>query len=237
MTQSDTIAKVAAALVAAQAALRPVGKDGKNPAFRSKYATLDAIMEMVRPALAAHGLAVVQGVTHPETDANGKLVGIMVSTRVVHTSGEWLASVVPVPVAKADAHGLGSALSYGRRYGVSALLALSTDEDDDGNAATTSTNRPAPSRPAPDAPPPGKRLHDSVPDTPRGPMPLSKAEAMTMKGQRLGDMDTDRLGKLLAWATEKGNSAITAACETLLAARTEPDDAHDEPEVRDDLPF
>ena len=238
MTRSDSIAKIGPALVAAQGAFGPITKDGKNPAFRSRYATLDGIMAAVRPALAANGLAVVQGVIHPETGDGGKLVGITVESVLVHASGEWMATAVPVPVVKADAHGLGSALSYGRRYGVSALLALTTDEDDDGNAA--STPRPAARRqdaPAAPAPEPGKRLHESVPETPAGPMPLAKAEALTMKGQRLGEMDSDRLEKLLAWARDKGNSAIAAACESILAAREADDMADEVEQLPDSLPF
>jgi hypothetical protein len=177
-------------------------------------------METVRPALAAHGLAVVQGVVHPETGEGGRLVGIMVETRLVHTSGEWLASVVPVPVAKGDAHGLGSALSYGRRYGISALLALSTDEDDDGNAAAKAPPAKPQAKPAPAAPAPGQRLHDRVPTTPppEG-MSLAKAETVELKGQRLADMDDDRLDKLRAWAEEKGNAFILAAIDTIQASR------------------
>jgi hypothetical protein len=206
--------------------LRPIAKDGKNPAFRSRYATLDGIMETVRPALAAHGLAVVQGVVHPETGEGGRLVGIMVETRLIHTSGEWLASVVPVPVAKGDAHGLGSALSYGRRYGISALLALSTDEDDDGNAAAKAPPAKPQAKPAPAAPAPGQRLHDRVPTTPppEG-MTLAKAETVELKGQRLVDMDDDRLDKLRAWAQDKGNAFILAAIDAIQASR----DAADEP--------
>jgi hypothetical protein len=220
MTSSETTATLCAALVAAQGALKPIAKDGKNPAFRSRYATLDGIMETVRPALAAHGLAVVQGVIHPETGEGGRLVGIMVETRLVHTSGEWLASVVPVPVAKGDAHGLGSALSYGRRYGISALLALSTDEDDDGNAAAKAPPAKPQAKPAPAAPAPGQRLHDRVPTTPppEG-MSLAKAETVELKGQRLADMDDDRLDKLRAWAEEKGNAFILAAIDTIQASR------------------
>lgn len=223
MTRSESIAKIAPALVAAQAAFPSIVKDGKNPAFRSKYATLDGIMAAVRPALAANGLAVVQGAIHPETDGP-KLVGLSVESVLVHTSGEWMATMVPVPVTKSDAHGLGSALSYGRRYGISALLALTTDEDDDGNAATRPPQQPRhesrQERPA--APPPspaGQRLHERVPETPAAPMSLAKAEAVTMKGQRLGDMDEERLEKLAAWASEKGNAAVHAACQTILAAR------------------
>ncbi len=221
MTSSETTATLCAALVAAQGGLKPIAKDGKNPAFRARYATLDGIMETVRPALAAHGLAVVQGVVHPETGEGGRLVGITVETRLVHTSGEWLASVVPVPVAKGDAHGLGSALSYGRRYGISALLALSTDEDDDGNAAAKAPPAKPQTKPAaPAAPTPGQRLHDRVPTTPPPEaMTLAKAETVELKGQRLVDMDDDRLDKLRTWAEEKGNSFILAAIDAIQASR------------------
>lgn len=220
MTSSETTATLCAALVAAQGALKPIAKDGKNPAFRSRYATLDGIMETVRPALAAHGLAVVQGVIHPETGEGGRLVGIMVETRLIHTSGEWLASVVPVPVAKGDAHGLGSALSYGRRYGISALLALSTDEDDDGNAAAKAPPAKPPAKPAPAAPAPGQRLHDRVPTTPPPEaMTLAKAETVAFKGQRLADMDDDRLDKLRAWAQDKGHTFILPAIDAIQASR------------------
>jgi hypothetical protein len=235
VTSSETTATLCAALVAAQGGLKPIAKDGKNPAFRSRYATLDGIMETVRPALAAHGLAVVQGVVHPETGEGGRLVGIMVETRLIHTSGEWLASVVPVPVAKGDAHGLGSALSYGRRYGLSALLALSTDEDDDGNAAAKAPPAKPQAKPAPAAPAPGQRLHDRVPTTPPPEaMTLAKAETVELKGQRLADMDDDRLDKLRAWAEEKGNNFILAAIDAIQASR----DAADDVEPLDSsLPF
>lgn len=239
MTSSETTATLCAALVAAQGALKPIAKDGKNPAFRSRYATLDGIMETVRPALAAHGLAVVQGVIHPETGEGGRLVGITVETRLLHTSGEWLASVVPVPVAKGDAHGLGSALSYGRRYGISALLALSTDEDDDGNAAAKAPPAKPQAKPAPAAPAPGQRLHDRVPTTPppEG-MSLAKAETVELKGQRLIDMTPDRLDKLRAWAEEKGNAFILAAIDAIQAAREAADDDDGEVEPMDgSLPF
>jgi len=238
VTSSETTATLCAALVAAQGALKPIAKDGKNPAFRSRYATLDGIMETVRPALAAHGLAVVQGVVHPETGEGGRLVGITVETRLVHTSGEWLASVVPVPVAKGDAHGLGSALSYGRRYGLSALLALSTDEDDDGNAAAKAPPAKPQAKPAPAAPAPGQRLHDRVPETPPERMSLAKAETVELKGQRLIDMAPDRLDKLRTWAEEKGNAFILAAIDAIQAAREAADGDDGEVEPMDgSLPF
>lgn len=145
MRQSESISKLAAALVVAQGELSTVGKDRANTFFNSKYATLDAIVEHVRPVLAKHRLAVIQGATMPETDANGVLRSFVVETMLVHESGEWLvnASIMPVaPQTKRDGTVLpigpqaaGSAITYGRRYGISALLSLATDEDDDGNHA------------------------------------------------------------------------------------------------------
>jgi len=170
MNASSTITAIAPALVAAVGEMAPVSKDATNPAFRNKYATLDSMMEQVRPVLARHGLAVLQSVTHPETDA-GRVVGIAVETRVLHTSGEWLAGLVTLPVEKSTAQGTGSAISYGRRYGLSALLGL-TAEDDDGQAASAPKLAPAraarpaaaPAAPAAEA---GQRLYEAVPATPR----------------------------------------------------------------------
>lgn len=139
MKHSESIAKLAVALVAAQSELRAIPKDATNPHYKSKYASLDSVVETVRPVLAKHGLAVVQGATVPETGAEGKLVGFAVETMLIHLSGEWVTNIAVVPVAKPDAQGAGGALTYGRRYGLSALLSLATDEDDDGHAASRKT--------------------------------------------------------------------------------------------------
>lgn len=168
MRQSETITAIAPAIVKASAELGPIAKDATNPAFRNKYATLDAIMEQVRPVLAKHGLAVMQGVTHPET-VDGRVVGLAVETRLLHQSGEWIASTVTLPVEKATAQGAGSAISYGRRYGLSAMLGL-TAEDDDGNAASAPrpTQRTMTAQAVAVAEPEaGRRMYETVPDTPR----------------------------------------------------------------------
>lgn len=212
MNASATITAIAPALVAAVGELAPVGKDSTNPAFRNKYASLDALMEQVRPCLARHGLAVLQSMTHPETDA-GRVVGIAVETRVLHTSGEWIAGLVTLPVEKSTAQGTGSAISYGRRYGLSALLGL-TAEDDDG-AAASSWTKPATQRapkaapaPAPDAA--GQRLYEAVPATPRRraytgdiaealrtPYPFKKNPAN--HGKPLGECSVDLLTSTAEW--------------------------------------
>jgi hypothetical protein len=231
MKSSDSIAAIAPALVKAGAALGPVAKDATNPAFRNKYATLDAIMEQVRPVLAAHGLCVVQGVTHPET-VDGRVIGLSVETRLLHLSGEWVSTVVTLPVEKATAQGAGSAISYGRRYGLSAILGL-TAEDDDGNAASTRPSSQAAPKPRSE-PEAGKRLHDRVPATPAAAMSLAKAETVELKGTRLADMDPERLSAVRAWAVDKANNYIMAACDAIMAAR---DEDGDDPITDADLPF
>jgi hypothetical protein len=134
MNKSESIAKLADALAKAQSEIVSVSKNATNPHFKNRYATLDAILDAVRHTLAKHGLSIVQG-------ASESTQGFNVETYLVHSSGEYIANVVAVPVSKQDAQGVGSAMTYGRRYGVSALLALSTDEDDDGEAAA---KKPAP---------------------------------------------------------------------------------------------
>lgn len=131
---SDEIGELIAALCSAQAEMGSIGRDGKNPHFKSQYATLDNILDTVRPILAKNGLVLIQGCKNEQTE---KISGLDVTTTLAHKSGQWIATHVYVPVNKQDAHAVGSALTYGRRYGAAAILAISTDNDDDGNAAVT----------------------------------------------------------------------------------------------------
>lgn len=128
---SDSIKELAPALNAAYGELENVDKDGNNPAFKSRYATLAAIINEVRPILAKHGFAVLQSPGYAE---DKKLV--IVETLLIHKSGEWMKSVIAVPVTKADAQGVGSAITYARRYSLAAVLGIS-QEDDDGNEAVS----------------------------------------------------------------------------------------------------
>lgn len=129
MRTSDAIDKLAAALSAVQAAIRPAIKDANNPAFNSKYADLSAVFDAVRPALAAQGLSVVQMPEHSD-DAL-----LHLTTRILHSSGQWIEGTASIPVGKVNAHGYGSAITYLRRYSLSAALGVVADEDDDGNKA------------------------------------------------------------------------------------------------------
>lgn len=127
MNQSPTIGALAAALSKAQTSFTPAVKDAANPFYKSKYLTLAGALDAVRSALGANGLALVQAV-----DATGDKLTL--NTTLLHSSGEWIGSTYPINPVKNDPQGIGSAVSYGRRYSLMALLGIAA-EDDDGEAA------------------------------------------------------------------------------------------------------
>lgn len=128
MEHSESIAKLAAALVKAQAELQHAIKDSKNPHFKSTFASLNSVLDTIKPVYAAHGLAVTQWPGFKEGHAT-------VTTMLVHESGEWMRHEAGSPLQKNDPQGVGSALTYLRRYGLAAVAGIG-QEDDDGNAAT-----------------------------------------------------------------------------------------------------
>ena len=130
MNTSASITKLSVALVKAQGELNAVSKDGKNPHFKSTYATLQNIVESTRDVLHRHGLAVVQ--TFSQTDGTY----IDLTTTLVHESGEWISGTITMRPTKPDPQGLGSAATYARRYAYAAILGIVADDDDDGNAAS-----------------------------------------------------------------------------------------------------
>lgn len=134
MLRSETITDLAAALVAAQAAITPAEKDGINPHFNRRYASLGAVMQAIRPALTANGLAVSQIVTRDGDQ-------LALETILVHTSGQYIGGTYPLRPTKADPQGEGSALTYARRYALASLLGVVADDDDDGNAASRQPER------------------------------------------------------------------------------------------------
>lgn len=147
-TQSPEVKEIAAALMKAQANLKPAHKDSTNPHFRSKYADLSAIWDAAKTVLAPNGLSVTQTFSN---GTGGETVTIV--TTLLHTSGQWISSALTLKPSKADPQGVGSAITYGRRYGLSAILGIVADDDDDGNAASghsSHSNAPEPERHAPE---------------------------------------------------------------------------------------
>ena len=132
MPTSPTIAALAAALVKAQSALSGAKKDSTNPHFKTAYADLASVWDACRAPLANAGLSIVQLVSSDPTHA-------VIETILAHSSGEWVSSTLAVPLTKSDAQGLGSAITYGRRYALAAIVGV-CPADDDGEAAVA---RPA----------------------------------------------------------------------------------------------
>lgn len=139
MNKSESISALAKALAAAQADMSNATKNAVNPHFKNRYADLAELVNVTRPVLASHGLAVTQWVGFVEGNAT-------VETVLMHESGEWMSSIAATPVNKKDPQGIGSAITYLRRYSLAAVCNVA-QEDDDGNAAATAPARNA--EPAP----------------------------------------------------------------------------------------
>lgn len=124
---SDTINELATALAKAQAEMKNAKLNKVNPHFKSRYADLAEIRDTVTPALTKNGIAVAHGLS----PADGG--GIVVTTRLIHSSGQWIESGFPIAYDKPQT--MGSAITYGRRYNLSAITNIAADDDDDANAA------------------------------------------------------------------------------------------------------
>ncbi len=129
MNKSESIKEIAAALSKAQGQLKNAKRDKLNPFFKKKYADLASLWDTCRPVLSTNGLSIVQGVSSNEMNVN-------ISTLLMHNSGEWIESELILHAEKSTPQSMGSAITYGRRYSLSAMLGLVADEDDDGNEAS-----------------------------------------------------------------------------------------------------
>ena len=128
--KSDKIDKLAAALTKAQSEMKGAEKKSVNPFFNSGYADLHTVIESSFPHLTKNGLSVIQG--------NESRPGeFFVTTMLLHESGQWIKSKLKMPIEKVTAQSIGSTITYGRRYGLSAITGIA-QYDDDGNAASQS---------------------------------------------------------------------------------------------------
>lgn len=133
MNQSENINDLAAALSKAQGEMQAAIKDKINPFFKSSYADLGSVWDAARPVLSKYGLCVMQ-TTEMSTMLSGPLQIMMVTT-LAHTSGQWVKSYLPLNPSKNDSQGIGAALTYLRRYSLSAIVGVVCDDDDDGETA------------------------------------------------------------------------------------------------------
>ncbi len=192
-----SIAKVTQALVKAQAQFKPCPKAGFNPHFKSHFATLEDIMESIREPLTSNGLAITHEI---KVQSTADTVEWVMVTRLLHESGQFLETTLPVKIGNAQQ--VGSELSYMKRYGLSALVAVVSDEDDDGEAAVSSppprrTGRPERTNLA-DYSEPGP-AQESLPTGPVPRSPKRRASAPSSSGG--GDTRTiSQAQSKMAWA-------------------------------------
>ena len=130
--QSENITELAKALLSVQRTVRPIAKDAENPFTKSWYASLNSVMDACRDALIENGIWLCQ---YPVPVEQPNSLGLV--TKLTHVeSGQWQSSLAVVPLPKADPQGMGSAITYARRYALTAMLGMVT-EDDDGEGART----------------------------------------------------------------------------------------------------
>jgi hypothetical protein len=129
MRTSETIDAIAAALAKAQGEVTNPVFNKTNPHFKSAYADLSSVLNAVRPVFSKHGIAIMQ-MTNLE-DA-----GVVLYTRLVHTTGQWIESIYPVTTSSKHQE-IAAALTYAKRLSLSAIAGVAGEEDDDGNAANT----------------------------------------------------------------------------------------------------
>jgi hypothetical protein len=141
ISHSLSIVHLMGAMLKVQGAVDGVVKDAANPAFKTagragKYASLESVVDTIRPECQKNGLVVMQA---PGACRDGVLT---VETFIAHAeSGEWIRSASELPVAKNDPQGAGSAITYAERYSLMALFNL-PPVDDDGNEASREMPRP-----------------------------------------------------------------------------------------------
>ena len=146
MNKSESIKNLAIALSKFQGEIKNPGNTAVNPFFKSKYAPLEIVLNSVRPILSKHGLSVIQA---PSTDENT----IVITTILIHESGEFIETEpLKLKMDKVTAQGAGSSITYARRYALSSILGIASEDDNDGNdieksnepelVTTKKTNKP-----------------------------------------------------------------------------------------------
>lgn len=154
--RSEDIKDLAKALSAAQGKIEFAEKSAENPFFHKQYADLASVIKVAKGPLEANGLAVVQTLQYTEAGA------LVLNTELLHSSGQWISGIYPVNPVKSDPQGLGSAVTYARRYAYQAMLGIApAGEDDDGNKASGKEN-----------PPPAREAAKKKPEPPKASGPI-----------------------------------------------------------------
>lgn len=133
MKTSESIKEIASALNKAQGEMVGAKKESANPFYKSTYSSLTDVMGAVSKPFYDNGLSFVQG-----AEFNEGMICIV--TRIMHNTGEWIESSTMLPPVKNDPQAYGSAITYGKRYGLQSLAGVPSI-DDDGQFASASTQQ------------------------------------------------------------------------------------------------
>ena len=137
MEHSEQLNDLAGALAKAQGEMVGAVKDADNPFFKSRYADLASIWDACRGPLTKYGLSVIQ-TTELSAD-------VIVDTTLLHASGQWVRGRLQMTPVKHDPQGVGSCLTYARRYALAAMVGI-CPVDDDGEAASGRGDKSKPPR-------------------------------------------------------------------------------------------
>ena len=228
---SPEIGQIAPAIVAAFGELSdvPKGREAKIPtktgaSYGYRYADLADALSMVRPILLKHGLAVTQTASNPDSDT------VAITTTLIHASGEWMMfSPLLLPNGR-TAQETGSAITYGRRYSLLAVLGLAA-EDDDGASAAPRQSRPAnnrqpertataPKKPTVAPSPEEEEIRRMLAEVTAETAKAIKAEFMTEYG-KLADLPKDKVSEARDWVALKIAMADVADAEWVNAAKAD----------------
>lgn len=192
MNKSETITELAKALVKFNSEVNKIAKDADNPFFKNNYATLDTIIDEIRPILSKHGLSIMQ---IPSGDGQN----VTLKTLLLHESGEWLESdELTMKPVKNDPQAVGSCITYARRYSLAAFLSLNTGEDDDGNGATYGKDKPKP-----------KGNSGQAPNKPQGSGGNGKASEKQMKMIKAKIKNVSKLAREKGYDTKDSDVEVT----------------------------
>ena len=138
MKKSETLIEFSKAFAKTQQEMKQPLKDANNPFFKNKYVPLENVVEAITESASKNGLSFTQ---FPSSDEFGN---VTVGTLVMHESGEWIEyDPIKMKPAKNDPQSIGSAITYAKRYALSAIFGITSDQDDDGNEATQTKKQPA----------------------------------------------------------------------------------------------
>ena len=210
---SGELNDLAAALCKAQAEIEGASKDSTNPHYNSKYADLASIWDACRKPLTDNGLSVVQLPSY-----NHDTQCVFVKCVLLHTSGQHMTSKLSAPVQKQNAQGVGSVITYLRRYTLAAMVGVAPDEDD--AEASVDHSKPAERRPS------------YVNTKGEVVLPGAKEKWGGHGGQPIAEIKTEILSKAYNWFKKNnGDAALIEAMEEELEKRRESESLEDVPEA------